>query len=563
MENHIKQENSKSSNRENVLLLSMSTLPGSPRTYHYQMETAERLYDFEGCTQLENGTKYILSKLSFEGKKLDRIVIMATKETRAALKEDVSVKWGTSCSALEIYESRVTDYINRVPYRIEGDKKNIPIEETQIDEGVSYTKEDLDKLFQIVDTDDTNQSTYFWNVVQKIKGEQEEKNGIDLYLDMQGGDRSAIAQINAVVQLLKDQNVNIKERIAIQFNREQALQEMKEVSEQYEIYDLITAMQAFKFYASGDELEKYFDTYGRKAESQDEKKKSWSLQLAATIQKISEAIRLCDMDAFDKELLEFKKLSEERHKNLHQEAESAKQDVNKTPMDIIFEDIYRDYEKILPSSSSGNQRQGNYIEKIRWCVKKGFIQQALTIVESQMPTVILNSGKLLFNWKQKVNCKNTDSKDSNKGKCLCLEEVIQACKLDWENSNNALLQKWANKNVVDSKKEGNEWVYVHLPLENLDQEWNSGRKEKLKKNGALHLKWKEEDKKTYECNIQLNIRFPKTSDKFIRFIKLHMALKEQRNKINHASLGEKRVPVKVLEQALMTYAAWAEELGIR
>lgn len=200
---------------------------------------------------------------------------------------------------------------------------------------------------------------------------------------------------------------------------------MKAVDEQYEIYDLITAMQAFKFYASGDELEKYFDDYlSRKSEKEDKKLTNWIRKLAETIQKISEAIRLCDMDGFDKELLEFKKLAEERYDNLEQKTEFIAFDSKKTPMDIVFEDIYRDYEKILPSLSNRNQKQSNYIEKIRWCVKKGFIQQALTIVESQMPTVILDSGKLDFSWEKRVVLKCSGKED-----LISIEAVIEKKKI--------------------------------------------------------------------------------------------------------------------------------------
>lgn len=120
------------------------------------------------------------------------------------------------------------------------------------------------------------------------------------------------------------------------------------------------------------------------------------------------------------------------------------------------------------------------------------------------------------------------------------------------------MQDWAYLNVVD--REGKEIDY--LPLENLDKLWNSVQKEKLKNESMLHLKWKK-DNKDYKCDIPISIKCKKTKDKLIRFIKLHMSLKDQRNKTNHASKEEKRVSVQNLKKALETYAAWAEELGIR
>lgn len=189
MENHIIQEKQQRIKRENVLLLSMSTLPlGKPQNYHYQKVDADWTYDFEGCTQMENGTKYILAKLSREKKRLNRIVIMASQKSMESLSDNEKEMWNTSSSALEIYKSRVTDYINQTPYQIRGEQaEDGPIKETKIEKSITYSMEDLESLFQVVKIDEANQSINLWNVVQTIKGEQREEKQIDLYLDMQGG----------------------------------------------------------------------------------------------------------------------------------------------------------------------------------------------------------------------------------------------------------------------------------------------------------------------------------------------------------------------------------------
>ena len=82
---------------ENVLLLSMSTLPYNRQMHHYQIKDGGRTYDFNGIVQLEAGTKFVLSKLAGENKKVDRIIIMASAETR-----DQQEKQYDNATAIEI-----------------------------------------------------------------------------------------------------------------------------------------------------------------------------------------------------------------------------------------------------------------------------------------------------------------------------------------------------------------------------------------------------------------------------------------------------------------------------
>lgn len=67
-------------NEKNVILLSMSTLNSTAENYYYSVENEEK-FIFCGRSQLEPGTKYIISHLARENKKLDRIVILETPES--------------------------------------------------------------------------------------------------------------------------------------------------------------------------------------------------------------------------------------------------------------------------------------------------------------------------------------------------------------------------------------------------------------------------------------------------------------------------------------------------
>ena len=63
-------------------------------------------------------------------------------------------------------------------------------------------------------------------------------------MDMQGGDRNAVSQMNAIVELLERQGVMIRGRYANDYNptrKERPLHTIREVSKEYRTYDLISA----------------------------------------------------------------------------------------------------------------------------------------------------------------------------------------------------------------------------------------------------------------------------------------------------------------------------------
>ncbi|MDO5423025.1 MAG: TM1812 family CRISPR-associated protein [Eubacteriales bacterium] len=347
---------------ENVLLLSMSILPKNRMMNHYRMQDQERTYHFNGITQLEAGTKYVLSKLAAKGQKVSRIIILASDETQ------IPEENYDNFTAVDFYKERIKDFITGTDGHTLGLENKV--EEFRFTRAEYYP--DPEKLFQIIKTDANKNTIYFWHAVEAIRGVDRTKK-INLYMDMQGGDRSAIAQMNAIVELLKDQNVTIRGRYATEFNPANAVQPMSEVSESYRTYELMTAMQVFKNYGWGQELVNYFGTQ----ESERDKK------LVEAIQKASDAIRMSDVGGFDQAVTIIQELSKEF-------GDHSQPADEKTQLDIVFEDILEDYRPLIENS------RYRYIEQIRWCLKKGFLQQALTILEAKMPYEYVNNGLIYY-----------------------------------------------------------------------------------------------------------------------------------------------------------------------
>ncbi len=79
-------------------------------------------------------------------------------------------------------------------------------------------------------------------------------------MDMQGGDRNAISQMNAMAELLVRQKVEIQARYANDYEpkKEKPLHTIRDASREYRTYELISAMDIFARYGWGDKLEEYF-----------------------------------------------------------------------------------------------------------------------------------------------------------------------------------------------------------------------------------------------------------------------------------------------------------------
>lgn len=358
--------------QENVLLLSMSTLYREPDVNTYHIKEDDKNWYFKGISQLEAHTKYVISKLKSMDKQLHRIVILESKETFTEKPE----KWYGE-TAVSFYKKRINEFIGverglliECATLLEKEDEHKDLKETS----VKYNKE---ILFCDIDI---SVDTYFWEAVESIRSKRDHE--VNLYIDMQGGDRNTIAEMNAIVELLKEQNVNICGRYANDFAPGKKLHTIREVSKEYRTYDLITAMDVFKKYGWGKELVEYF---------KNEESTSRNKRLVDAIQKASAAISLCDVDRFDDAIQTIASL----------ESEFTTNSQTRTQLDVVYEDIRRDYKPLINA-------EYRYIAQIEWCLEKNFIQQAITIFEAKMPYEYVNSGLIYYMTKEELKTKKDE-----------------------------------------------------------------------------------------------------------------------------------------------------------
>ena len=343
-------------NTGNVILLVMSTLPKEKAVETYQYEEDLENHTYKGVSQLEAGTKYYLQKLALRKEKVDKIVILSSKEALNNMEEQYD-----NSSAVEVYKSRVESFIKHEEANCFGanDEKKVLKESCFV--GKDLYSDDVESLFTILS--EQNRVELLLNAAQEIRNVSE---SINLYLDMQGGDRNAIPSINSVATLLSDLQVTIVDRVSVAFNKNNDVQPIRNAMDDYNSYGLVTAYQIFREYGSGDQLVEYFQS----------NKDTNTKDVTEAIKEVSDAIRICNVSGFDEGLVNLKK-SIDNYKELREES---------SELGFIINQIESDYGDLLEDSSDQINKPLKYVKQIRWCLKKNYIQQAITIFESKMPT---------------------------------------------------------------------------------------------------------------------------------------------------------------------------------
>lgn len=234
-----------------------------------------------------------------------------------------------------------------------------------------------------------------------------EEQPVNLYVDMQGGNRTSGYVRNAILSILNNQDtshIQIQEIIATDFipGKPQP-SEIVDETKRYRINDLVSGMNAFIRYGKADMLVKY-------CEDMEEKEDSKVRQLTNKMKEIDDAISLCNIQGLRDGIGALSEIINPGH--------SVKPESYVSNIFQIMEDsIRRDYGRLLEDTEI------DYMDLIDWCQRKGLIQQALTIIEDKMPAVLLEKFIDIDVWK----------KDGNKKCDLTTEELAYILKAsNWE-----------------------------------------------------------------------------------------------------------------------------------
>lgn len=290
------------------------------------------------CHQTNAATiKYLMEILQARGETIDRIFAFSTRKTQEAI-EYVAEEASMSCHRVQrdIFADDVAaaypELLGRITY-VDYD------EDCQAENVTSYVMNMVDAICHA-----TGAENQQWRI----------------HTDLTGGMRHAATLMLAVLHMLKYTGIAIGDAYYANYSRNNQKQNrMENVSAIHGMFELISSTDALVNGARLSEIESYFQNVPQSAQSPQLR------QLLAAFGKFSDAVLLCRAGLFlpalgemSRALADFKAYES---KSIYEKLFAQ-----------VLQALEREYGTLLAGSASR-------LDIIRWCIRKKFLQQAMTL----------------------------------------------------------------------------------------------------------------------------------------------------------------------------------------
>ena len=369
-------------------------------------------------------------------------------------------------------------------------------------------------------------------IIHKLRELNKTENGINLTIDIHGGLRNTQMLVQSIISLLRFENMIPKSIYTVKYDTGR---KAGEILPAYDIHQFVIGMGEFLSYGRSNSLMEYY--------------KRSDNTLSTLIGNISDAIQLCNIKLFDESIKEMKKYVD----NYHETGD--------------FGDLFIDVIKSSYGDLMDERGRNKVINKVRWCVDNDYIQQSLTIIESQMPQEFLQRNIIRYKYDD-PDTRKVHLYRNNRGEIptdivgdIPLSYALNHSKQDWNTPINHALIPWIRENCCDSRNLRNgrksytdrisisgDDINKYLDLEISD---DCLAKECIIDNvddneNVILL--------SFEPNERLNDLQRKD---LTRLFMLHLVLKDQRNVSNHAS-STNRASVREVKTAIYAYIELTE-----
>ena len=211
------------------------------------------------------------------------------------------------------------------------------------------------------------------NAIRSIAGDDADTT-LDLYIDMQGGSRTDSYVKNAILSIFnndKNSRIFIQKVVATDFESRNFASTIVDETDRYRVTDLTAGMNAFIQYGRADLI----DTYLKKL---DIKRSSHTGKLVSAMVEIDRALSICNITALTKAINSIRAIFDEPISSDDNEAAEI--------FRVLENGIRQDYGDLIKDEKI------DYYALTQWAFRKGFLQQALTIIESKMPCEFVKRG---------------------------------------------------------------------------------------------------------------------------------------------------------------------------
>lgn len=326
--------------------LSLSTYKCENNTGHY-------------ISQMEPVAKYLGKTIG-----LDQIILLTTNET-------VKDKKDTKSLGLESYPKKEVTAVEFLKDRL----------------ACVFGEKDSRKCnFVEIDTQDLNGEYTNEKTIYNLFSELEKNEGdVNVYMDIHGGFRDNQMVLTGIMSLLKnDERLHLKNVYSLYYSNNVGT--IVDSTSKLDIFDFTSGMSEFVKYGSVSA----FETFNKNKNNTPAEKDFIDL-----LNNISDAISLCNMNAFDDALV---KLNEKKD---YFEAE-----LKDTYYGMFLSRLLDQYkvksngvQYNLLDSAGKKWTFDKFVTQVEWCLNKGMTQQALTIIESKTAEVLENE-KIIYSSKE-------------------------------------------------------------------------------------------------------------------------------------------------------------------
>ncbi len=483
----------------NVLLLTLSTVSnGKLNCFSYQYRDEP---SFNGYYQLEPIPKFLNEKLEKEKQEhLDYIITLNTKEVNSSVLDTVICN---SKNGIEYEFCNITAKIFFEKMLCNGQK----------------AFQQIPKIISIpIDVDDIIPGIIL--AMNQLRELKDKSNDFNLYIDMHGGPRNTQMTFQTILSLLKHESIYPSSIYTIIMNKSKP-NTIKDDTKYFDYIDFVSGMNEFLNFGKPISIKSLNNLNDLSLRDFTEK-----------ANQIADALTLCDMSAFQKSLEDMSNWLNNRE---------IKQD---SLLELFIKNIRMDYGVLLKENH-------DVIDEIQWCLTKGYLQQALTLIESKMPKELFKKGIFHYDENFMVEIK----KDPNKSK-IKVKDAIECAKAmqhrEWESDINFIFIKWIKAlNIFDKDDNGKQIIFE---LNKTHQEYlNFSMQSTPNFNNKVFLTI------SYKKNVLLKVMLKKgiyidqyLQDMCMRFLILHYTLKQERNIANHA-IGERKTNVYDIKEAIAGY----------
>lgn len=481
----------------NVLLLALSTVSnGKLNCFSYQYGDEP---SFNGYYQLEPIPKFLNEKLEKEKQEhLDYIITLNTKEVNSSVLDTV-----------------ICNSKNGIEYEFCNITAKIFFEKMLCNGQKAFQK--IPKIISIpIDVDDIIPGIILaMNQLRKLK---ENSDDFNLYIDMHGGPRNTQMTFQTILSLLKHESIYPSAIYTIIMNKSKP-NTIKDDTKYFDYIDFVSGMNEFLNFGKPISIKSLNNLNDLSLRDFTEK-----------ANQVADALTLCDMSVFQKSLEDMSNWLNNRE---------IKHD---SLLELFIKNIRMDYGVLL-------KEDHDVIDEIQWCLTKGYLQQALTLIESKMPEELFKKG--IFSYDENLMVE----KDPDKSK-IKVKDAIECAKAaqhrEWESDINYIFIKWIK--VLDIFDKDDNGKHILFELNKTHQEYLD-----------FYLPfWPDFNNKiflnvSYGKRVALKVMLKKEiyinqdlQDMCMRFLILHYTLKQERNIANHA-IGERKTNVYDIKEAIAGY----------